>query len=240
MAKTEPFLRLPAPHQKIVITPPREGDDEHLFALFGDTSVAHCFDSIPIPFCRDHSRAMFSQAKAEADGLLDALRTLEKERPGKELNIVGGCPLKHIREVQENGTEVFIGRVWVSRDRYTDVLGKAERRAAVEENNARPVGDSAIRWTIGVALAPSHHGRGIMTLVVHQLLHSWLIPKMNAQYIVTYAFVENLKSVRVFEKNGFTKVAVIQNEEYVVRGERRSLTMLEWRFQDNSSSEGYL
>jgi len=78
-----------------------------------------------------------------------------------------------------------------------------------------------------------------MTLVVHQLLHSWLIPKMNAQYIVTYAFVENLRSVRVFEKNGFTKVAVIQDDEYVVRGERRSLTMLEWRFQDDSSGEGY-
>lgn len=91
---------------------------------------------------------MFSQAKAEADGLLDAL---EKERTGKQLKVVGGCPLKHIREVQDNGTEVFIGRIWVSRDRYTDVLGKAERRAAVEENNARPVGDSAIRWTVGGA-----------------------------------------------------------------------------------------
>ena len=54
---------------------------------------------------------------------------------------------------------------------------------------------------------------------------------------MAYAFVENLKSVRVFEKNGFTKVVVIQDEEYVVRGERKSLTMLEWRFQDDSSGE---
>ena len=45
----------------------------------------------------------------------------------------------------ENGTDVFVGRIWVSRGRYTDVLGKAERRAAVEKNNARPVGDSSIR-----------------------------------------------------------------------------------------------
>ena len=57
------------------------------------------------------------------------------------------------------------------------------------------------------------------------------------QYIVVYAFVENVKSVRLFEKNGFTKVAVLQDEEYIVRGERRSLTMLEWRFQDDSSGE---
>ena len=148
----EPSLRLPAPHQHIVITPPREGDDEHLLTLFGDISVAHCFHTIPIPFCRDDSRAMLSQAKEEADGLLDELRTAEKEGPsGKQLKVVGGCPLKHIREVQENGTDVFIGRIWVGRDQYEDVFGKAERRAAVEENDARPVDDPSIRWTIGGA-----------------------------------------------------------------------------------------
>ena len=76
-----------------------------------------------------------------------------------------------------------------------------------------------------------------MTSVVHQLLHSWLVPRMNVRYIVVYAFVENLRSVRVFEKNGFTKVAVLQDEEYIVRGERRSLTMLEWRFRGDSSGE---
>lgn len=232
----EPFLRLPAPHQNIVITPPREGDDEHLLTLFGDISVAHCFHTIPIPFCRDHSQAMFSQAKEEADGLLDELRTA-KESPGKQWKVVGGCPLKYIREVQESGADVFIGRIWVGRDQYEDVFGKAERRAAVEENDARPVGDPSIRWTIGVALAPSHQGQGIMTSVVHQLLHSWLVPRMNVRYIVVYAFVENLRSVRVFEKNGFTKVAVLQDEEYIVRGERRSLTMLEWRFRGDSSGE---
>ena len=84
--------------------------------------------------------------------MLDELRTAEKESPsGKQLKVVGGCPLKHIREVQESGTNVFIGRIWVGRDQYEDVFGKAERRAAVEENDARPVGDPSIRWTIGGA-----------------------------------------------------------------------------------------
>ena len=41
---------------------------------------------------------MFSQAKEEADGLLDELRTVEKESPGKQGKVIGGCPLKDIRK----------------------------------------------------------------------------------------------------------------------------------------------
>ncbi|KAL4062581.1 hypothetical protein J3A83DRAFT_4310396 [Scleroderma citrinum] len=227
-ALDEPFLRLLAPHQNIIVTPPREGDEEHLFTLFSDTTVAACFDVIPIPFLRDHGRAMLDKEKGEADALLDELHTLEKESPGRALKFVGGCPLKYVREVQENGTDAFIGYIRVGRARYNDVFTKEERNARYDENRERPVGDSSIRWDIGVALAPSHQGRGIMTAVVGQLLHSWIIPRMNAQHIVAYTFIENVKSVRVFEKNGFVKVAVI-DEGIVVRGEQKSLSMLEWR-----------
>lgn len=137
-ATGEPFLRLPAPHQNIIVTPPREGDDEHLFALFRDTNVADWFSSIPAPFSRDQSRAMLDQAKEVADAVLDELHTLEKESPGKKLKVVDGCPVRHLREVQENGTDVFIGYIEVRRNVYKDVLDETERRAQFEENNKRP------------------------------------------------------------------------------------------------------
>lgn len=151
-ATGEPFLRLPAPHQNIIVTPPREGDDEHLFALFRDTNVADWFSSIPAPFSRDQSRAMLDQAKEVADAVLDELHTLEKESPGKKLKVVDGCPVRHLREVQENGTDVFIGYIEVRRNVYKDVLDETERRAQFEENNKRPIGDSTIRWGIAGAL----------------------------------------------------------------------------------------
>jgi len=129
---------------------------------------------------------------------------------------------------------------------YKDVLDKTERRVQFEENR-RPTGDSSIRWGIAgalflagqarkltqyeVALASSHQGRGIMTTVIGQLLHSWLIPRMNARFIVVFTWVKNQRSARVFEKNGFTKVAVIEGR--VVRGKERSLTVLEWRMKED-------
>lgn len=150
-ATGEPFLRLPAPHQNIIVTPPREGDDGHVFTLFSDTNVADWFSSIPAPFSRDQGRAMLEQAKEVADAVLDELRTLEKESPGRELKVVGGCPLRHLREVHENGTDVFIGYIEVRRNMYKDVLDKTERRVQFEENR-RPTGDSSIRWGIAGAL----------------------------------------------------------------------------------------
>ena len=70
-----------------------------------------------------------------------------------------------------------------------------------------------------------------MTAVVDQLLHSWLIPRMNARLIVVFTWVRNQRSIRVFEKNGFAKIAVIEGR--VVQGKERSLTVLEWRMQED-------
>lgn len=81
---------------------------------------------------------MLDQAKEVADAVLDELHTLEKESPGKKLKVVDGCPVRHLREVQENGTDVFIGYIEVRRNVYKDVLDETERRAQFEENNKRP------------------------------------------------------------------------------------------------------
>ncbi|KIJ65536.1 hypothetical protein HYDPIDRAFT_88525 [Hydnomerulius pinastri MD-312] len=223
----EPFLRLPAPLQNIIITPPRDGDEVQMASILNDTRVVSQMAGIPIPYELDQARAWLEHVKGEADAILDDLRAYEVDNPLAVPKVVGGCPVRHIREVLDDGTDVYIGDVGVSRGLYEDVFDPAERDKVVEENNSKTIGDPTIRWAFGDYLAPSHHGRGIMSIAVGLILSSWVIPRMGRN-IVVFTFAENVGSERVFLKNGFVKEAIIDNGK-VVRGEKKKLNHLVWK-----------
>lgn len=137
----EPFLRLASPHENIIVTPPRVGDDEHLLTLFSDNRIAAWLYPIPIPFTWAHARAMLQEAKDEAGALLNEIRRLNTEHPDGHPGFVGGCPVRCIRKVQNDGTDIFIGYVTVHRGVYADVLDETERQIVTEENNKKTAGD---------------------------------------------------------------------------------------------------
>lgn len=58
---------------------------------------------------------------------------------------IDGCPLRAIREVQADGTQIFIGDLNVDR-RADDVPWRAEDE---KENRSKPNGDPTIVWSIG-------------------------------------------------------------------------------------------
>lgn len=182
------------------------------------------------------------------------LRELEEENsihPDGPLKIVDACPVRCIREVKANGTELFLGDIGIDRCRYEGLHGEGIARL-VDENMAKKTGDPTIVWSVGGNphevkklrkltnldiltdyLAPSHHGQGIMSAAVAAVLKSWAVPRCNAHFIQANAFIGNRASVRVFEKNGFTLQKTIE-DCIEVRGERRGLYFLQWRRKDQS------
>jgi hypothetical protein len=140
----EPFLRLSAPFSNIIITPPRMSDVEPSVAILNDPKVGTWMG--PPMSTQGYSVAKAQKWLARVKEETDAAALELQSTPDGPFS---GCPVRHIREVQEDGSEVFIGDVGLSRSSFTDVLDAEERSRLVAENNARAAGDPDIVWHVG-------------------------------------------------------------------------------------------
>jgi hypothetical protein len=245
----EPFLRLPAPHQNIIITPAREGDQSALIQHLNDPAIYKWLEGPPVPYLPEDANSWVPLIKEQSDAILESLRKSEEDFPDGPLQFVNDCPVRHLREVKEDGTDVLIGDIGFRRGPFEEVLDKAERKRMQEENACKQAGDPTIQFVVGGTLvlwsydselifitvsygldwlAASHHGRGIMTAAMGLLIGAWAIPRMGACHVVAHPFAGNIGSVRVFEKNGFANKGLFDNGK-MVRGERKILTLLEWK-----------
>ncbi|KAI9507814.1 GNAT domain-containing protein [Russula earlei] len=221
-----PYLRLSAPHQRIIIAAPSLQDAPQICELLNDPRVYRWLLSPPFPYLLEHAVSWLTEVKAEADAVWGELEQANAESPDGPLKVVGGCPVRSILEENEDGTYTYLGDCGIFRNRYEDVMDMEERARRVQENNAKPVGDPDIVWSIGDYLKPSHHGKGIMTAVVGRLMREWGIPRMNFHCVRAATMNGNTGSVRVFEKNGF----VLRREcvDVVTKGEPSSHRFLDW------------
>ena len=83
-------------------------------------------------------------------------------------------------------------------------------------------------------LAPSHHGKGIMSAAIKAVME-WAVPMMNVRHINVTAYAHNIASLRVFEKNGYTHLETITDFGKQVEskgGRTYSLAVMEWRKVD--------
>ncbi|GBE77660.1 hypothetical protein SCP_0105410 [Sparassis crispa] len=208
----EPFLRLPSPLEDIIITPPRVTDAPSIVAILNDPTVCQWLKGPPYPYLPSHADSWLNDAKRESDATLLELKQTCREDSDGTLKLVGSCPVRSLRAVQEDGTDVYIGNVDFRRCAFLEE-DPAVRGRLSEENTQRVVGDPAIVWCLGDYLAPSHHGRGIMTAAVGTLLASWAIPRMGVRRMRVEIFRGNNGSVRVFEKNGFVLEKTLDQEK---------------------------
>lgn len=137
----EVFLRLPAPHENVIITPPRSSDAVDTLAILNDPRVYKLLVGPPFPYEHHHAVEWVEKVKRRSDQILEDLRE------GKA--VVNGCPVQHIREVQPDGTELFLGDVSVSRNGWVEIEDEDLRTRMTKENMEKPVGDPDIVWTIG-------------------------------------------------------------------------------------------
>ncbi|KAJ7780228.1 acyl-CoA N-acyltransferase, partial [Mycena maculata] len=198
-ATGEPFLRLPAPHANIIITPPRMSDVEPSVPIMNDPAVYMWLGPrAPIGYNAAKAESWLTQITAESDVLLDELRTNPR-------GPFSGCLVRHVREVRAEGTDVFLGDVGLGLSNWTEVQDKEEQARLVAENNAQCAGDPDIAWHIGYYIAPSHQSRGLATAAVKALIE-WGIVWMGARCIRSGTFEGNHGSLKVLQKNGFVLV----------------------------------
>lgn len=66
----------------------------------------------------------------------------------KPPKFVDACPVRSIREVQADGTDIFLGDIFFHRARFEYLQGEEKKRKA-GENDAKLAGDPSILWTVG-------------------------------------------------------------------------------------------
>lgn len=228
----EVFLRLPVPHENIITTPPRDCDVADTVPILNDPKVYKTLVGLPFPYHPHHAEEWLGAAKKKSD------KVLENLRKGKV--VVDGCPVRHLREMQPNGTELFLEDLSVGRHRWFEVADEDLRERVTKEGSEKPVGDPGIVWTLGGVwrsaaeisaiplwhsadyFRPSHHGRGIMSAAVGAVINQWMIPHLNGHKIRTKAIEGDIARVRVFEMGTF------RVERRPGRGVIEGVHVLEW------------
>ena len=138
----EVFLRLPAPHENIIITPPRDSDVVDLVLILNDPRVIKFLLGLPFPYLSHHAEEWLGTMKSKSAKILEDLRE------GK--TVVDGCPVQYVREVQPDGTELLLGDVTATRYVYWSEGDLREKM--IKDNLEKPAGDPSIVWMIGCAL----------------------------------------------------------------------------------------
>ncbi|KAH8119298.1 GNAT domain-containing protein [Phellopilus nigrolimitatus] len=213
----EVYLQLAAPLQNIIITPPRLSDAPAITQILNDPRVYKTLEGPPCPYLLEHAESWITSVKKESDVVLKALEDVaEKERQIEHgaagLVVVNGCPVRALREVQDDGTDIFLGDIGISRCvRFHYLRNEGEEAALVTRNAALATGDPEIIWTIGYYLAASHHDKGIMSAALRTIMLDWAIPRMNARRGLGLAFKGNAGSVKVFQKNGFEMIDTVED-----------------------------
>ncbi|KAI0931261.1 hypothetical protein AcW1_001287 [Taiwanofungus camphoratus] len=198
----EPYLWLPSPLENIIITPPRMSDAPSMVAILNDPLVCRWILGPPYPYLPSHAESWLESTKKESDAVLQELEQASRETPDGPLKIVGACPVRILREVREDGTEVYLGDIGLRRCVFPHEEPEEQQRLS-EKNKRRAVGDPELIWCIGDYLASSHHGRGIMSVAVRILMSAWAIPRMGVRRMRVETARDNAGSARVFQKNGF-------------------------------------
>ena len=151
----EPYIQLPAPHTSIRITPPRLSDAPANTLILQHPSVYLNLIGPPFPYEEKHAVEFITSTLVWVEPELERMKVAREANGGKELPvdyIARVCPMKSIREVRDDGTEVFIGDVTLDRSGFDDLVvvpDDPERKARTEENEAKDAGDETIEWTFG-------------------------------------------------------------------------------------------
>ncbi|KAJ6548134.1 acyl-CoA N-acyltransferase [Mycena vulgaris] len=220
---SEIFLRLPSPHDNIILTPPRTSDAAAVAEIMNDPEVYPWLGRPKTPYLLEDAQALVTELKQASDAAIKALEDATASNPVAE-----DCPVLSIREAKADGTEIYIGNIRFKRCNWWEVHG-AQRDQWMEENAAKATGDPTIVWQVSDFLASSHHRRGIMTAVLRTVLDKWAIPRMRVRHMHISVFTGNSGSIRVFEKNGFVLVDTLENC-IEIRGEMRGLHVLDWHY----------
>ncbi|KAI0639534.1 hypothetical protein C8Q77DRAFT_71459 [Trametes polyzona] len=236
----EPFIPLPAPYERIIITPPRREDVPHIVAILNAEPVKRWLDGLTFPYLECHGEDWVARMKQQSDVVLHELRVAEEEQPHGPFAAVSGCPVSCLRGVDDdvNGADVYLGAIEFSRCNFPDVRDRAEQERLVSRNESRKRGDPRIVWCVGYYLTVPLHGRGIMSCALHTLMELWAVPRMGARIVRAEIIIGNWGSRRVLEKLGFSVWDTVQVPKVTSAGELiDGFHVLLWRMRMKEEEE---
>jgi len=223
----EPYIPLPFPHDNIRLTPWRLTDADSTVSILNHPAVYPNLVGPPYPYKKEDGEWWVDeQLKQFAPNR--QYFTGDETAPIKDGRIFDYSPTPVIREVQADGSQVFLGVAEIVRSSFMSEADEQRKAELIKENDAKTVGDPSIIYMIGDYLAPSHHGKGIMTATIRELIHSWGVPYMGLQEVSVVVIDGNIGSRRVFEKLGF-KLVGFSPDITPTQGKREKV-MGEWLF----------
>lgn len=251
----EPYIRLPAPHDNIRITPPRIMDADPLVQMLNDPKIYPFLSNPVFPVTQQHGVEFITRVKAKCEEIFyrEVQSRLRDSISGSDAQLEGGFAVsgdivESLREIQDDGTELYLGGLTLRRPGFSEVQDKFQRQILKDENDSKPPGDPSIVWAFGGMIVryrfisprakhsqsdrmvSSHHGRGIMTVAIGTYIKEWAVPYLNAHKIVALTFADNPASRRVFEKNGFVcEGTAVLDMDLSLRGRKdTTVDILRW------------
>ena len=99
----------------------------------------------------DHGNEFIGMKKNIAE---QTLKELEDAKDDPTLKIVKECPVSYLREVKEDGSDIFIGSLNISTCLYGELMGPDGvdweiKKKLEDENNSLKAGDARIIWCFG-------------------------------------------------------------------------------------------
>ncbi|OJJ45440.1 hypothetical protein ASPZODRAFT_599351 [Penicilliopsis zonata CBS 506.65] len=203
----------------ITLTPPlppsqNSRDKLALLAHLNDPTIYNWLQGPPVPF-------------TEADAAAFLGRSYTSSLAFMAEGIVGGCPFSIIRCGEE-----MIGNISIGRWKFYELSSLRQREDQTKLNDALDIGEERIIWGFAMHLSTSYNGQGIMSAAVKAVM-DFAVERMNAQHFKVCMYADNVGSVRVFEKNGFTVEHFIKDGGVVPEnrgGGRRSIYIMKRDF----------
>jgi hypothetical protein len=145
----EPFLRLKS-HEHIIITPPRLSDAPFLPPILNDPLVHKWLTHPPYPYLPEHAEFWLTIITTASNAVL---RELEQAKDTRSQRTVDECPVRFLREVKEDGTDIFLGDIAFIRCPWMELAGTGvnweQKDVLTEENSRLERGDPKIVWSVG-------------------------------------------------------------------------------------------
>jgi RimJ/RimL family protein N-acetyltransferase len=140
----EPFIRLRAPFEHIILTPLRQEDASDLIKYLNDPQVFNGL-TLPVPYLSEHATGWIKHVRDTYDELLEQVSAAEAD----DSAMVNGIPLSSIRELKADGTEELIGQFDILRCTWSDVKDEKKRKELQDAELSKQVGDPDICWQMG-------------------------------------------------------------------------------------------
>lgn len=213
--REEPYIRLPAPHSHIIITPPRSlpqqqqqqdpekeneiipppPDIDAVLSALNDDRVHPYLESPPYPYKREQAVEFHRMMYEDCQRILHH----PQPQPQQELLLYDGCPFRDIRDTSltpgPDGGSVAqapkVGDILISRYPFYELpLGSEPRSKAREYNASLAVGHEDLIWGIGCMslFLPLHfHTNSKLNMYCDVLtyLKVWLSPSEHGKGVMS-------------------------------------------------------